>query len=198
LNQVSSLRPTGGSSTWTRSICSMITSWMCCWTRRPWASTSWNALRPQLLDRFGLCVNIESIADPEQRVEIVKRWSFFEGEPLKMMASYADAERELADQILKARALLPSVRIADPLLQRIAEIGIALQVDGHRSDLVMMKAAKTVASFRGRQQVGDDDVEAVIELALTHRMRRRPFEERAIDRSLIDDRAPRADGGKGR
>jgi Mg-chelatase subunit ChlI len=155
-------------------------------------------LRPQLLDRFGLCVNIESIADPEQRVEIVKRWSFFEGEPLKMMASYADAERELADQILKARALLPSVRIADPLLQRIAEIGIALQVDGHRSDLVMMKAAKTVASFRGRQQVGDDDVEAVIELALTHRMRRRPFEERAIDRSLIDDRAPRADGGKGR
>ncbi len=154
-------------------------------------------LRPQLLDRFGLCVNIESIADPGQRVEIVKRWALFESDPLQMISSHAPAEQELAEKIVRARELLPAVEISDKLLLRIAGIGIALQVDGHRSDLVMMKAAKTVASFHGRTQVQDDDIDAVIELALTHRMRRRPFENRTIDRKLIDDLAPRGDGKTG-
>jgi magnesium chelatase subunit I len=144
-------------------------------------------LRPQLLDRFGLCVNIASISDPDQRVEIVKNWSLYEDDPARMIESFRPAEEALAEQISGAQTLLPSVEISDDLLARIARIGIALGVDGHRSDLVMMKASKTMASFQGRKEVQSTDIDASVDLALTHRMRRRPFEDREIDPDLIDN-----------
>ena len=149
-------------------------------------------LRPQLLDRFGLCVQITGIREQQSRVEIVKRWAEFEDDPKGMAERWAKNEEEIADKIVRAKKLLPEVAIADEILLRIANISIALGVDGHRSDLVMMKAAKTIAAFAGRTEVEPQDVDASVDIALAHRMRRRPFEDIVLDgksvESLINER----------
>jgi len=144
-------------------------------------------LRPQLLDRFGLCVNITGINEPTQRVEIVKNWTLFEEDPQGMVTKWQHRDQELAEKIVQARVLLPHVTISDELLLRIAKISIALDVDGHRSDLIMTKASKTMASFHGKREVQTHNVDDIIEIALIHRMRRRPFEEIIIDPTHIED-----------
>lgn len=153
-------------------------------------------LRPQLLDRFGLCVHIGGIADQESRVEIVKRWAEYEDSPERMAEKWAPREKELAERILAAKEVLPRVTVADDILLRIANISIALGVDGHRSDLVMMKAAKTIAAYQGRSEVTAADVDASVDLALAHRMRRRPFEDMALDgksvESILSEKAKKA------
>jgi len=143
-------------------------------------------LRPQLLDRFGLCVQIAGIREQQQRVEIVKRWAEFETDPQAMADKWSDEERDIADKILRAKKVLGEVEIGDDILMRIANISIALGVDGHRSDLVMMKAAKTIAAFSGRPVVRPDDVDASVDIALAHRMRRRPFEDVILDGKSVE------------
>ena len=142
-------------------------------------------LRPQLLDRFGLCVHIEGISDPEQRVEVVQRWVAFEDDPEAFILKWKDSETELREQIVQARRILPEVRISDEMLNRIAHLSIEIGVDGHRADIIMMKSAKTVAAFRQRTEVTYEDLEESAEMALQHRVRRRPFEEVALDRERI-------------
>ncbi len=144
-------------------------------------------LRPQLLDRFGLCVHICGIQDHEQRVEIVKRWSMYEEEPQRMAEVYEDQESELSQKIIKAMELLPQVEITDEILMKIANVSIALSVDGHRSDLVMMKAAKTIAAYHGRTQVETSDVQECVDIALAHRMRRRPFEDMIVEGKSVEN-----------
>ncbi len=152
-------------------------------------------LRPQLLDRFGLCVHITGIHDEESRVEIVKRWAEYEQSPEKTAEKWAGEEKKIAEKIVNAKKLLPEVAISDEILLRIANISIALGVDGHRSDLVMMKAAKTIAAYNGRSAVDPADVDACVDLALAHRMRRRPFEDMALDgksvETLLNERTSR-------
>ncbi len=149
-------------------------------------------LRPQLLDRFGLCVQIAGINEQDQRVEIVKRWAAYEDDPQGLAAQCVDAEKNVAERILKAQEILAETTISDEILLRIANISIALGVDGHRSDLVMMKAAKTIAAYGGRTETKTEDVDACVDLALAHRMRRRPFEDVVLDgksvESIINDR----------
>jgi len=142
-------------------------------------------LRPQLLDRFGLCVNIEGISDPEQRVEVVKRWVAFEDNPKAFIKQWQAKEIELRDQIVNARKILPQVQISDDTLDKIAHISIEVGVDGHRSDIVMMKTAKTVAAFHQRTDVTYDDLEESADMALQHRVRRKPFEDVVLDRERI-------------
>jgi magnesium chelatase subunit I len=142
-------------------------------------------LRPQLLDRFGLCVNIEGIEDPLQRVEVVKRWVAFEEDPKAFVKEWEEAEAELRDKIVFAREILPRVRISDDILDKIAHISIEIGVDGHRADIIMMKTAKTVAAFHQRTRVTHDDLEEAADMALQHRVRRRPFEELVLDRERI-------------
>ncbi len=144
-------------------------------------------LRPQLLDRFGLCVNITGISDPEMRVQIVKHWSAYEEDPQAMLDNWEKQDQALAQTIVKAKELMPEIEISDEILMRIANISIALSVDGHRSDLIMMKAAKTTAAYHGRKIVESQDVDESIEVALTHRMRRRPFEDMVLDPRRIED-----------
>jgi magnesium chelatase subunit I len=142
-------------------------------------------LRPQLLDRFGLCVNIEGISDPEQRVDVVKRWVAFEDDPKAFIKKWTTAERELRDRIVNAREILPHVRISDEMLDKIAHISIEIGVDGHRADIIMMKTAKTVAAFHRRTDVTYEDLEESADMALQHRVRRKPFEDIVLDRERI-------------
>lgn len=142
-------------------------------------------LRPQLLDRFGLCVNIVGVTDPELRVEIIKRRAAFEENPQEFIRKWEKEEERLRQQIVTAKELLPRVEISEEILYLIAKIAIEMGVDGHRADLVMMKAAKTMAALAGRTQVTEEDVRESANLALVHRMRRKPFQEMEMDREKL-------------
>jgi len=142
-------------------------------------------LRPQLLDRFGLCVNIEGIADLDERVEIVKRWASYEEDPSGFHQLWRSEEESLRDRIIKAKEILDEVTISDDMLYLIADIAIDLNVDGHRADIMMMKASKTLAAFNGRREVLKEDVQMAADMALQHRMRRRPFQKPGIEEETI-------------
>jgi Mg-chelatase subunit ChlI len=134
-------------------------------------------LRPQLLDRFALCVEIHGIADPEARAEIVQRHLEFERDPAGFRARWEPSERALSREIERARALLPQVRYTRADLFTIAQVTTAMQVDGHRADIVILKAALAHAAFEGRTQIDERDILLAAELALPHRLRRQPFQE---------------------
>ncbi|MBN2160365.1 MAG: AAA family ATPase, partial [Spirochaetes bacterium] len=150
-------------------------------------------LRPQLLDRFGLCVSISGIGVAAERIEIVKRWNDYESDPDAFLARWEAEEKKLADRIVDARKLLPGISLPDAMLEKIATVACAVGVDGHRSDLVMMKASRTIAAYHGRTSVTDDDILASAELALYHRVRRKPFDEVRLDMDIVR----RALAGKG-
>lgn len=143
-------------------------------------------LRPQLLDRFGLCVAITGIADRNDRVEVVKRWAQYEDDPISFRRQWEEEENKLAKRIVNARELLPRVQISEKILTKIAQVAIEIGVDGHRADLVMMKAAKTMAAYHGRDVVSEEDVLESAELALYHRVRRKPFEDVILDMDLVN------------
>ncbi len=142
-------------------------------------------LRPQLLDRFGLCVAITGIANLNDRVEVVKRWGAYETDPEEFYKQWKAEEEKLAEKIVAARKLLPEVDMPNQILEKIASIAIEIGVDGHRADLVMMKSAKTMAAFHGSSYATEDDVISSAELALYHRVRRKPFEEILLDMDMV-------------
>jgi len=143
-------------------------------------------LRPQLLDRFGLCVQVEGIMDLEQRMEVVRRRTAYDEDPEGFMAAHADADADLGRRLVRARDMLHRVGAPDALVRRIVETAIEMEVDGHRADLTMLKAAKALAALDGRDMVADDDVRRAAEMALPHRMRRNPFERVGLDTSRLD------------
>jgi magnesium chelatase subunit D len=143
-------------------------------------------LRPQLLDRFGLCVDIEGIHDADTRVEVIRRRQKYENEPGEFLHAWEPCEQELRDQIVRAQELLPRVAVSDAMLRMIAQICIDMAVDGHRADITMMKTAATIAAYRGRTDVDEEDVRQAATLVLSHRMRRRPFTEQQMDNQKME------------
>ena len=143
-------------------------------------------LRPQLLDRFGLAAEIEGDRDPEARAQIIRRRVDYEADTRAFGAAWADAAAEVRDRILGARSLLPQVSVDDVLIGLITHIAIAMQVDGHRADIVMHKAASTLAAWEGRHSVTEGDVRRAAELALPHRRRRDPFTPPGLDGDELD------------
>jgi len=138
-------------------------------------------LRPQLLDRFGLCVNIEGIHDPEARVAIMERRAAFDKDPEAFCRQWEDESGKLAARIHRAVALYPQVTIDRPLLYEIASYCLDVGVDGHRGDIIIMKTAKTLAAYNGRTDVRKADIETAAELALPHRVRRQPLQDVVVD-----------------
>jgi magnesium chelatase subunit I len=131
-------------------------------------------LRPQLLDRFGLCVDVAGIQDIAERVEIVQRRERFEAEPELFAAEWADQEETERERIRRAIALLPEVQVSHQVLEAIARLAIMLEVDGHRADLVARKAAQALAALEDRRQAGLVEVAAVAPMVLAHRVRTSP------------------------
>ncbi|MGQ9840430.1 MAG: ATP-binding protein [Anaerolineae bacterium] len=134
-------------------------------------------LRPQLLDRFGLVVEVTGESELEQRIQVIKRRLAFEAQPEQFTLEYSDAQNRLAAEIGRARELLPQVRLPDHTIELAARIAIELGVDGHRADITTIKTAQTLAAFRGRIEVSRDDIVEAAQLALPHRLRRRPLED---------------------
>lgn len=143
-------------------------------------------IRPQLLDRFGLSVAVTGEHEPEKRVEVIRRRLAYEQDGELFLKQYQTDQEELAHKITKARQLLPQVAIADHLLGLVAQMAIALEVDGHRADITVIKAALTLAAFAGRNTVTSQDIKEAARLVLPHRMRRRPFEEGVLNWEKIE------------
>ena len=137
-------------------------------------------LRPQLLDRFGLCVRVEGLSDPGLRREIVLRRMAYDQDAEGFAKAWHKEEQDLGRKIVEAQQRLPHVALPDEALNHTVDICLALGVDGHRGDLTVVKIAKTLAAFEGRDAVTTSDVERAAELALPHRARRRPFQEVAF------------------
>lgn len=132
-------------------------------------------LRPQLLDRFGLCVTIEGLGEVEERVAIMERRAAFDADAEAFAQHWQEESAQLAVQIEAARALYPQVKASRELLFNIAETCLEVGVDGHRGDIIMLKCAKTMAALAGRSQAGEEDVRQAAELVLPHRQRRQPL-----------------------
>lgn len=134
-------------------------------------------LRPQLLDRFGLCVTIEGLRDAKERVEVIRRRSAYEADPAGFASRWSIESGRLASEIVAASQRYSKVVADDEILYAIAVRSLEAGVDGHRSDIIMLKAAKTIAAMHGRNSVVTDDIDGAAELVLPHRLRRRPFDE---------------------
>ncbi|MFI2279918.1 VWA domain-containing protein [Nocardia beijingensis] len=144
-------------------------------------------LRPQLLDRFGLTVDVAASRDVDVRMAVVRRRLDYEADPAGFAAAYAEADREVAERILAARDRLGQVALDDVELRRIAALCAAFDVDGMRADLVVARTATAHAAWRGAGAVTEDDVRVAAELALPHRRRRDPFDEPGISEQQLDD-----------
>jgi magnesium chelatase subunit D len=144
-------------------------------------------LRPQLLDRFGLTVEVAATRDPVERADVVRRRLAYEADPLGFAEGWAEDDALLAKQIVAARELLPSVVLGDHALREITTVCAAFDVDGLRADLVTAKAAIALAAWAGRSAVTTDDVRTAARLALPHRRRRTPFEAPGLDEQQLSD-----------
>ncbi|MFD7157146.1 magnesium chelatase subunit D family protein [Kribbella sp. NPDC059898] len=144
-------------------------------------------LRPQLLDRFGLTVDVVASRDPAVRVEVMRARLGYEADPDGFVARYDGAQRELAERIVKARDLVSEVILTDAALRQIAEICASFDVDGMRADLVTARTAVAHAAWSGRTVVEVEDVRAAAKLALPHRRRRNPFDAPGLDQEQLEE-----------
>ncbi|MFC9277683.1 putative cobaltochelatase [Streptomyces collinus] len=144
-------------------------------------------LRPQLLDRFGLTVEVAASREPEQRVEVVRRRLAYDDDPDGFAARWAEEEAAVRQRIVAARRLLPEVRLGDGALRQIAATCAAFEVDGMRADIVMARTATALAAWAGRTDVLAEDVRQAALLALPHRRRRNPFDAPGLDEDKLDD-----------
>ncbi len=144
-------------------------------------------LRPQLLDRFGLTVEVAASRDIETRAEVIRRRLRYEADPAVFAAVWDPEDAALADRITVARALLPGVALLDGELRRIAAVCAAFEVDGMRADLVLARTAMAHAAWRGADAVGEEDIRVAAVLALPHRRRRDPFDQPGLDSEQLEN-----------
>ncbi|MCJ7770242.1 ATP-binding protein [Candidatus Bathyarchaeota archaeon] len=129
-------------------------------------------LRPQILDRFGLHAKADSLSNLKERIEVIRRNEDFSGDPESFRSKYEPEQEELRRRIISARELLPKVSVSESIMESVAKICTSLKVDGYRPDIVIIRAAKALAAFNGRNVVQADDVIMSSEFALGHRTRR--------------------------
>ena len=153
-------------------------------------------LRPQLLDRFGLVVEISGISDIGGRVAVIERRMSYEAGAEQFVSRWQHEEEQLAQRIIAARALLPLVQIIHKDMAAVAVLALELGVDGHRADLAILETARTHAAWSSRDSLSIEDIRLAAELALPHRMRRQPFTEVRLDEERMNailERAQEAD-----
>ncbi len=144
-------------------------------------------LRPQLLDRFGLCVEVQTPGDIPTRVEVVRRRDAFDRDAAAFCAAYAPAQAALRERILHARARLAQIQVGDDILSAAAELCLALGTDGLRGELTLLRAARAWAAFSDENEVSLAHLRRMSAPALRHRLRRDP-----LDDSLAGTRVARA------
>jgi len=151
-------------------------------------------LRPQLLDRFALSVDITGIREARDRVTIIENNLAFESDPEAFRTLWLPHEEKISRQIAAARRMVDKVGYARRDLLSIAALTASLNVDGHRADLVILKAARAHAAFEGRSAITDRDIALAAELALPHRIKRGPFHQTAITPEQLQERIEQLQG----
>jgi magnesium chelatase subunit D len=144
-------------------------------------------LRPQLLDRFGLMVEVTAPRDKAMRAEVVRRRIAFEADPAAYAAAWMHEQQALRQQLATAQQLLPGVVLDDALLDLISHLCCEFEVASLRADIVMHKASRALAALQGQSQVTPEHVRAAAELVLPHRRRRKPFEQPGLDQNQLDE-----------
>lgn len=142
-------------------------------------------LRPQLLDRFGLCVTVKGLSSIEERMEVVKRRLNFEKNPEVFQKIWEREEISLRDAILKARNILDQVLVDDEVVSLATKISVAMETDGHRAEITIIKAARANASFEGRTAILPEDIYMAARLSLAHRVKKNPLEKKELDEGKI-------------
>ncbi|NDJ87103.1 MAG: AAA domain-containing protein [Chloroflexi bacterium] len=145
-------------------------------------------LRPQLLDRFGLSVEVRGLTAPSDRLEVLERHIHFDSDPEGFYEEWLPHEREISRRIDAACQIVDQVEYTRNDLHTIARLTSALQIDGHRADLVILKTARANAAFVGREYVDSEDILIAAELALPHRLRRGPFSDAVFDVAELQNR----------
>jgi magnesium chelatase subunit I len=134
-------------------------------------------LRPQLLDRFGMSVEVRTVRDPELRVQVVDQRTAFDSDPDGFSTAMDDNQKALQQRVVEAQQRLEQVVIDEDLRLRISSVCGELDVDGLRGDIVTNRAARALAAFEGRTEVSEDDVARVASCCLRHRLRKDPLEQ---------------------
>jgi magnesium chelatase subunit D len=154
-------------------------------------------LRPQLLDRFGLTVQVEATRDLAERAEVVRRRLAYEEDPAGFAAHWAEETRRLTRRIADARRRLPGVSLPAAALRQVCAVCGGFGVDGLRADLVTARTAIALAAWSGRDEVTTDDIRAAARLALPHRRRRDPFDAPGLDPRALDEALEKAQAETG-
>ncbi|MDP5307367.1 magnesium chelatase ATPase subunit I [Paracoccus spongiarum] len=134
-------------------------------------------LRPQLLDRFGLAVEVRSASEIGERIEAVRRRDAYETDPAAFLAAWAADEARIRDAILAARAALAEIAATDEILRLCAALSLALGVDGLRGELTLLRAARALAGYEGAGAITPDHLRRIAPMAMSHRLRRDPLDE---------------------
>ena len=143
-------------------------------------------LRPQLLDRFALSVDVLGIKNTPDRIEILERHLAYENGPMAFKDAWESVDKELSDRISAARDLIDQVQHTSHDLRVIASITSDLRIDGHRADLVILKTARAHAAYEGRTAINDKDITLAIRLAIPHRLKRGPFADASADLNAVE------------
>jgi Mg-chelatase subunit ChlI len=144
-------------------------------------------LRPQLLDRFGLCVDVRGSTNLKERVEVAHRRLAFESDPPGFLEDWSEAENQLARTIIQARRDLERIRTPQRIWEMAARLSLSYGVEGHRSDLTMIKAAQAIAAFRGRAEVTPPDLLEAAELALPHRLKNQDLNQPRLEPGQLQE-----------
>ena len=142
-------------------------------------------LRPQLIDRFGLHVEVKTEEDLDSRIAVVERREAFDREPDAFAERFDSEQKDLVRAVTNARRNLAKIEIT-PAVKTIARACAVLKVEGHRGELTLMRAARALAALEGRKRVGDDDVKRIAPMALRHRLRHNVFEDTAAQERILD------------
>ncbi|KIT14873.1 magnesium chelatase ATPase subunit I [Jannaschia aquimarina] len=134
-------------------------------------------LRPQLLDRFGLSVEVGSPSEISDRIEVIRRRDAYDRDPAAFADKWADAQNDLRARIVAGRSALPATEAGDDVLHDCAALCLALGSDGLRGELTLLRASRALAAFEGAAQATRDQLRRVAPLALRHRLRRDPLDE---------------------
>lgn len=144
-------------------------------------------LRPQLLDRFGLSVDVRGESDPKAKAEVIRRRLEFDMDPKSFIKRFEKGEQDMRNRILRARGMIREIAVDESIIDMVVETTSKLGIDGHRADITLIKAAKANAALENRDDVIKQDLIDVAHLALAHRMRRRPFEDTPLNIKKLTD-----------
>lgn len=143
-------------------------------------------LRPQLEDRFGLCVEVTGEKASADRVEVIRRRQGFLADPKLFQSSFASLQERLRGEIMRARELLPLIELPDNIMELVARIAVELGVCGHRADIATCQAARALAALEGKTAIGEDHIREAAEMALVHRLRKTPFDDQLKDLERLE------------